>query len=119
MIGLAFKTGTDDMRESPYVKIAKRLIGEGITLRIYDPTVDPNRLIGSNKEQVHNALRHLEELLVPSLDNLADVDLIVVNHATVDTDCVHRWLDDGITIIDAVGIDGVNPQSAGYEGLYW
>ena len=56
MVGLAFKPQTDDMRESPYVKVAKALIGEGLNLRIYDPTVQPGRLIGSNKEQVQKNL---------------------------------------------------------------
>ena len=56
MVGLAFKPRTDDMRESPYVAVAKRLIGEGIKLRIFDPSVDTSRLIGSNKEAVQAAL---------------------------------------------------------------
>ena len=44
MVGLAFKADTDDMRESPYVKVAKELIGEGIKLKIYDPAVQPRGL---------------------------------------------------------------------------
>ncbi len=119
MVGLAFKPDTDDMRESPYVKIAKALIGEGVRLSIYDPVVQPERLIGSNKEQVQEALRHLEQLLVGSLDDLATADLILVNHATVDSQRVHQWLDAGIRVLDAAGIAGVDPHQPGYEGLYW
>ncbi len=119
MVGLAFKAGTDDMRESPYVKIAKALIGEGVKLRIYDPVVQPNRLIGSNKKQVLEALRHLEELLVGSPDDLASADLILVNHATVDATRIGNWIDAGIRILDLVGVEGVDPQRPGYEGLYW
>ena len=119
MVGLAFKAGTDDMRESPYVKIAKALIGEGIKLRIYDPVVQPKRLIGSNKEQVLKALRHLEELLVGSLEDLASADLILVNHATIDAKRIRSWIDAGIRILDLAGIEGVDPQRPGYEGLYW
>ena len=119
IVGLAFKADTDDMRESPYVKVAKALIGEGIRLLIYDPVVRPSRLIGSNKEQVHKALRHLEELLVGSLDELARADLILVNHRTVDSKRIHAWIEAGIHVLDAVGIDGIDPQPSGYEGLYW
>lgn len=119
MVGLAFKADTDDMRESPYVKVAKALIGEGVKLRIYDPVVQPDRLIGSNKEQVHNALRHLEELLVGSLDDLATADLIVVNHPTVDAARIRSWVDAGVRVLDTAGIDGVDPCTPGYEGLYW
>ena len=119
MVGLAFKPDTDDMRESPYVKVAKALIGEGIELRIYDPTVHPDRLIGSNKEQVRQSLRHLEELLVSSPDDLSHAEVIVVNHRTVDADRIHHWLDAGSIVLDTVGIEGVDTQRQGYEGLYW
>jgi GDP-mannose 6-dehydrogenase len=119
MVGLAFKSQTDDMRESPYVTVAKRLIGEGIKLRIYDPTIHPERLIGSNREQVQRALRHLEGLLVDSAEDLAQAALIVVNHRTVDTECVGRWLDAGVRVLDTAGIEGIDAQTPGYEGLYW
>ncbi|MHC4518464.1 MAG: nucleotide sugar dehydrogenase, partial [Planctomycetota bacterium] len=119
MVGLAFKSGTDDMRASPYVKVSKRLIGEGIKLRIYDPTVQPQRLMGSNREQVQAALRHFEGLLVGSAEDLADAGLIVVNHRTVDAECVGRWLNAGVAVLDTVGIEGIDSQAPGYEGLYW
>jgi GDP-mannose 6-dehydrogenase len=119
LVGLAFKADTDDMRESPYVKIAKALIGEGIRLLIYDPTVQPGQLIGSNKEQVQKALRHLEELLVESLNDLAAADVILVNHGTVDATRIRNWGAAGIRVLDAAGIKGVDPRTPGYEGLYW
>jgi GDP-mannose 6-dehydrogenase len=119
MVGLAFKPNTDDMRESPYVKVAKALLGEGVKLRIYDPAVQPERLIGSNKEQVQKALRHLEELLVRSLDELLETDLILVNHAVIDGACVCRWLNAGIRVLDLVDIKGVDRHADGYEGIYW
>jgi GDP-mannose 6-dehydrogenase len=119
MVGLAFKPGTDDMRESPYVKIAKALIGEGVRLRIYDPVVQPDRLIGGNKEQVQKALRHLEELLVGSLEALAPAELILVNHGTIDCQRIDGWLNAGIRVLDTAGIPGVDPHRPGYEGLYW
>ncbi len=119
MVGLAFKLNTDDMRESPYVKVAKALIGEGINLKIYDPVVQPDRLIGSNKEQVQKALRHLEELLVGSLEELSAANLIIVNHPAIDADCVNRWLTAGIRVLDLAGIKGVDRHTNGYEGIYW
>jgi len=119
LIGLAFKPDTDDMRESPYVKVAKALIGEGVNLRIYDPHIQPARLIGSNREQVQAALRHLEQLLVASVEDLSDMDLIVVNHRLIDSTFVERWLQAGIRVLDAANIEGVDPKTPGYEGLYW
>ena len=119
MVGLAFKTNTDDMRESPYVKVAKELIGEGIKLKIYDPAVQPSRLMGSNKQQVQEALRHLEELLVSSPEDLCTTDLIVVNHAIIDADRVRTWLAAGIHVLDLADIKGVDREADGYEGIYW
>lgn len=119
MVGLAFKPRTDDMRESPYVLVAKRLIGEGIELRIFDPGVDPARLIGGNKTAVQAALRHLEQLLVPSLDALDGANLVLINHPTVDASRVTRWLENGSHVIDLAGINDMDGKSAGYEGIAW
>lgn len=119
LVGLAFKPNTDDMRESAYVRVAKQLIGEGLSVRIYDPGVDPNRLIGSNKEAVQAALRHLESLLVPTLNELRSCQLILVNHPIVNADDVEAWLAAGIRVIDLVGISGVPRDSSGYEGIAW
>jgi len=119
MVGLAFKQDTDDMRESPFVKVAKSLLGEGIQLRIYDPVVQPERLIGSNKQQVQKALRHLEKLLVSSLEELMETDLIIINQRIVDADCIRQWLNAGIRVLDLADIGGVDRNTDGYEGIYW
>lgn len=39
LLGLAFKAGTDDTRESPALSVARRLIAAGATVRGYDPAV--------------------------------------------------------------------------------
>lgn len=119
MVGLAFKSKTDDMRESPFVRVAKALLGEGIQLRIYDPAVQPERLIGSNKQQVQKTLKHLEKLLVSSMEELMETDLIIINQPIVDADCVHCWLKAGIRVLDMADIRGIDRNTDGYEGIYW
>jgi GDP-mannose 6-dehydrogenase len=119
LVGLAFKPKTDDMRESPYVAVAKRLIGEGVKLRIFDPSVDTSQLIGSNKEAVQAALGHLEPLLVKSLDDLATCDLILVNHPTVDADTVQAWTQRRIQVLDLADIQGVDRTTDNYDGIAW
>jgi len=119
MVGLAFKPGTDDMRESPYVKVAKLLTGEGVSLKIYDPGIQPERLIGANKAMVQQALGHLEELLVADLDALDETQLILINHPRVDAARVHRWLRSGVSVIDLVGIADVDREEELYEGIAW
>jgi len=119
MVGLAFKRNTDDMRESPYVAVAKRLIGEGVKLRIFDPYVHTEKLIGSNKLAVQAALGHLQGLLVGSLAELDSANLILINHASVDAERVAAWLDAGIKVVDLVGVEGVDRTAPGYQGVAW
>jgi GDP-mannose 6-dehydrogenase len=63
MLGLSFKMNTDDLRESPNVELAERLIGKGFEVRIYDPIVNPERLMGSNLRYIETRLPHLGRLL--------------------------------------------------------
>ncbi len=117
MVGLAFKAATDDMRESPFVAVAKRLIGEGIELKIYDPHVHPDKLIGSNKKAVEATLGHLSALLVNSLSELEPADLIVINHPGVEPRVVRGWLANGTRVMDLVGTEEVDRKTPGYEGV--
>ena len=80
LIGLSFKTNTDDLRESPFVELAERLLGKGYELRIYDPNVIAARLTGANKEYIDGVIPHLSRLLVRSLDELRDAELLIVGH---------------------------------------
>ena len=63
MLGLSFKMNTDDLRESPNVELAERLIGKGFDVRIYDPIINPDRLMGSNLRYIESRLPHLRRLL--------------------------------------------------------
>ena len=65
LLGLSFKMNTDDLRESPNVELAERLIGKGFDVRIYDPVVNPARLIGANRRQVESKLPHLRAAAHP------------------------------------------------------
>ena len=66
LFGLAFKQGTDDLRESPFVLLAERLLGRGYDLRIYDRSVQVARLMGSNRTYIDREIPHLERLMVVS-----------------------------------------------------
>jgi GDP-mannose 6-dehydrogenase len=80
LIGLAFKSNTDDLRESPFVELAERLLGKGYQLKIYDPNVSLANVIGSNKEYIEKMIPHLSSLLVSSVADLSDCQLLVVGH---------------------------------------
>jgi GDP-mannose 6-dehydrogenase len=81
LLGLAFKRGTDDLRESPLLELAKRFIGEGIELTICDPTVSLARLIGTNRAFLEGSLPHINRLLREGVDEtVADAEIIVIGH---------------------------------------
>jgi GDP-mannose 6-dehydrogenase len=77
-VGLSFKTGTDDLRESPLVSLAERLIGKGYELRIYDPEVHLARLLGANKSFIERHLPHIGQMLRPELDEVLEHAEVVV-----------------------------------------
>jgi GDP-mannose 6-dehydrogenase len=76
LIGLSFKAGTDDLRESPLVILAEALLGRGFDVRIYDPNVQVSRLRGRNLAYIDRHLPHLAALLVETPEEL-------VSHASV------------------------------------
>ncbi len=80
LLGLSFKHQTDDLRESPNVALAERLIGKGLDVRIHDPVVNPAQLHGSNLRYVQSRLPHLHKVLHDSAsDALAGARVAVVS----------------------------------------
>jgi GDP-mannose 6-dehydrogenase len=72
LVGLGFKAGTDDLRESPFVALAETLIGRGYDLRIFDPVINVSRLCGRNRAYMDEHLPHLASLLVENPRELCD-----------------------------------------------
>jgi GDP-mannose 6-dehydrogenase len=96
LLGLAFKSGTDDLRESPLLELAKRFIGEGLELAIHDPAVSLARLIGTNRAFLENNLPHINRLLRESVDEaVADAEVVVIGHATDEYGRDDEWRSEG------------------------
>lgn len=85
LAGLAFKAGTDDLRESPNVDLARKLLAAGFELEIYDPGIDADKLIGANLGYAYSQLPVLERLLVDRAhaESTAYARVIAAN-ATID-----------------------------------
>jgi GDP-mannose 6-dehydrogenase len=119
MYGLSFKPKTDDLRESPLVTLAERLVGKGIELRIFDEFLQIERLTGSNKEYIDRHIPHLMRLMVNGFEAFEGfAELVVIGHATrAASDWVNR---NGhpICIIDLARIAVDRPRST-VEGIYW
>jgi GDP-mannose 6-dehydrogenase len=79
LLGLSFKMDSDDLRESPYVDLAETLIGKGFDVRIFDPIVDPAKLVGANRRHLLSKLPHVQRTMRPDPESaLEGADLAVV-----------------------------------------
>jgi GDP-mannose 6-dehydrogenase len=121
MIGLAFKSGTDDLRESPLVLLAEQLIGKGLTLRVYDPEVHLSSLLGGNRRYIEEHLPHIGALVDSDLARvIADVDVLVVGLGDKRTvEGVTRLARPDQVVIDLANIGGRAELKASYVGLTW
>lgn len=121
ILGLSFKVGTDDLRESPIVIMAETLLGKGFQLAIHDSEVELTRLTGANKRFLDDKLPHINSLLVASLQDVISRSktLVVCKNAPE-----YRHLGKLMTrdhhVVDLVAVlKSANVPAAQYHGLYW
>lgn len=121
LFGLAFKPNTDELRESPFVELAERLIGKGYSLRIFDPSIRLESLTGTNREYIEEHLPHLRQLLTESAGEVvehAETCIVASRHADVS-----RALEraEGRMIIDLVRLADTAEleRKAEYHGVAW
>ncbi len=101
VLGLSFKAGTDDLRESPSVQLVKRLLGEGRQVQIWDREVSLGRLVGSNRQFIEEQIPHIGALLSSDLDTvIAGAELIVVIANVINTEILLSLRRPGQIIID-------------------
>lgn len=121
LFGLAFKQGTDDLRESPFVLLAEKLLGKGYDLRIYDRFVQVARLMGANRSYIDREIPHLERLMVISpAAAVAGTRVVVIGHvAPEDRVALLAALKDHV-VLDLAGLADLRSHSGiAYEGLCW
>jgi GDP-mannose 6-dehydrogenase len=119
--GLAFKPGTDDMRDSPLVALAERLLGKGFEIAIFDRFVKLSRLLGKNKEFIEREIPHLDRLLREDPEAaLEGAELVVVGHADAAAREVIARLAGARRIVDLSGYADLRQAAAlTYEGICW
>jgi GDP-mannose 6-dehydrogenase len=121
MIGLSFKSGTDDLRESPLVTLAEQLIGKGMEVAIYDPGVSLSQLLGANRSFIEKHLPHIGAMLKGGLAEVIDgAQLLVVGLHGPEIGAVlaERCRPDQIVFDLAHGLDRTSVR-AKVEGLCW
>lgn len=122
IFGLSFKPGTDDLRDSPMVELAERLIGKGFDVKIYDATVVLSRLTGANGAYIRQQLPHIGDLLTDDVDAVLDHGdvLIVGSREPRVVDAVaragsDRFIVDLVRLPDAEQLRG----APNYQGIGW
>jgi GDP-mannose 6-dehydrogenase len=103
ILGLSFKAGTDDLRESPVVELAERLIGKGYDLRIYDRNVNLAKVTGTNRDHLLNRIPHIGALLVPDIDSVLEhAQTIVIGNGDSEFESLPTEKTDGRVVVDLV-----------------
>jgi len=121
MVGLSFKSGTDDLRESPLVTLAEQLIGKGLRLLVYDPEVQLSRLLGANRRFIEQHVPHIGSLMCDDLHGvIGESDLLVVgmNDARTVRMLIERVRAEQI-VLDLVNIGCRDGLRGTYVGLCW
>ncbi len=120
VLGLAFKAGTDDLRESPIVTLVERLIGKGMQLAIYDGHVSRANLIGANREYIENEIPHIWSLMRDTVKEVVDFgDVVVIGNGTPEFRGIQPGLRDGQMVVDLVRAFGARESDASYQGIAW
>jgi GDP-mannose 6-dehydrogenase len=101
VVGLAFKPGTDDLRESPIVALVETLIGKGLDVRIFDPGVAVARLVGANRRYIEEEIPHIASLMCETVEAVAShAEVLVVCSANQDAVQALAAAHPGVVVID-------------------
>ena len=119
LLGLSFKAGTDDLRESPMVALAERLLGRGYDPLIHDGHVALSRLQGANKAYIAERIPHLERLMASTPEAVvAHGETLVVGATSPEVVKALNGANDR-AIIDLVRFPGAREGAKGYAGIAW
>lgn len=119
VLGLSFKSGTDDLRESPAVYLVERLIGKGFPVRVFDPNVALANLMGSNREYIQTEIPHISSVMAASPAAAVEgADVVVVAGNDPGFHPVLETLPADVDVVDLVGIK-TPLASERYSGICW
>lgn len=120
-LGLSFKAGTDDLRESPILRVIGTLVGKGHEVLLHDPSLDMDRVLGANRRFIEDELPYLPERLRPNLDEvLAHGDVVVIGNRSAEYRTLGPRIRAGQVVVDLVAALERGTVTAGeYHGLAW
>ena len=121
-LGLSFKAGTDDLRESPQVQLIKRLMGEGLEVRIWDEDVSLGRIAGANRQYIEEVIPHIGSVLTDDLESvLRGAEVVILGNKSASKEQLAKYLKPEQIVIDLIHLDPARrPQGIKtYEGICW
>ena len=120
VLGLSFKSGTDDLRESPIVSLIETLLSKGLKLTIYDRDVEPARLFGANKEYIEREIPHISALMRSELHEVIEQsEVVIIAKQENEFRMLSEKLNNGRVVIDLVRLLEVEGDRKTYQGLCW
>ncbi len=121
ILGMAFKEGTDDLRESPMVALIERLVGKGYELAIYDAEVSQARLIGTNREYIEKEIPHIWSLMQPVVEAVTSrSEVIVIGNSSREFRNLGPLLTEHQTVLDLARATSRDAWGAArYTGICW
>lgn len=120
VLGLSFKPGTDDLRESPMVTLIETLIGKGLKLTIYDRDVELARLFGANKQYIEREIPHISSLMNSDLSTVIEgSEVVIIGKKEDEFRVLADKLNNGRVIVDLVRLFEVADARKQYKGICW
>jgi GDP-mannose 6-dehydrogenase len=120
ILGMTFKSNTDDLRESAMVEVAQTLLGRGFKLRIYDPALNLSALVGANKRVIDTKMPHLASQLCPDLKTaLGSQGLVVAARKCAPIADLKQFITTKHHVVDVNGWPELRELAAKYEGFCW
>ena len=121
ILGLSFKAGTDDLRESPIVTLTEALIGKGLDIRIYDRDVLLARLTGANKEYIENQIPHISSLMVETAEQAVEhAEVVIIANNSEAYGPALKGRSPNTLVVDLVRLDGIAEiEPSDYDGICW
>ena len=121
VLGLSFKEGTDDLRESPIVELIEHLVGKGYQVKVYDKNVSLSKLHGANRAYIEHEIPHISQLMTESIEDVIEhSDVVVVGNKTEEYSKISEKLREDQKVIDLVRVkDGPYKSNGHYQGIGW
>ena len=121
VLGLSFKSDTDDLRESPIVNVIETLLGKGYAIAIYDSNVYISRLVGANRSYIEQVIPHISLLMKRNVKEVLDfAEVILVANKGAGFNEVLTWIRPDQVVLDLVRVtDELSMIKGKYEGICW